>query len=198
MKPALTIMTLTCCVLLGHAQDRIPNDEAEAIAKVLSEHAAKLDKLQLKTTVDAAKPYGQRQDKYGAMVIPQTKLTLEVDKEVLPLGQFWLRNLSPVVNGKPVDGEKLRIVKVSADGEDHMLPFFLLGVRARADKSLELVVYAKDQEPLLTMPLEKAEAKQDLPLEFSVQKGDDGETAMLTLKVAGKYQAKIKVVRQDQ
>lgn len=198
MKPLLAILTLASCALLGHAQDRIPDNEAEEIAKVLNEHAGKLGNLQLKTTVDTAKPFGRRQGKLGAMVIPDSRLKLDAEKEVSPLGQLWLRNLSPVVNGKPVDDEKLRIIKVSADGEDHMLPFFLLGVRAKADKSLELVVFAKDKEPLLTVPLEKAEAKQDLPLEFSVQKGDDGETATLTLKVLGKYQAKIKVARQDQ
>ncbi|MBL8795698.1 MAG: hypothetical protein JNM56_17465, partial [Planctomycetia bacterium] len=121
MKPLLALVAAGCLAFLASAQDRIPENEATEIARVLNEHAAKLTNLPLKTTVDTAKPYGQRQGKYGAMVIPDAKLKLDADKEVLPLGQFWLRNLSPVVNGKSVDDEKLRIVKVSADGEDHML-----------------------------------------------------------------------------
>jgi len=197
VKPLLTILTAACFALVGHAQDRIPDNEAEEIAKVLNEHAGKLDNPQLKTTVDTAKSFGLRQGKHGAMVIPDTKLKLDAEKEVLPLGQLWLRNLTPQVAGKLIEVDKLRIVKVSADGEDHRLPFFLMGIRAKADKSLELVVYAKDKEPLFVAPLEKMEAKQDLPLELAVQKGDDGETATVTLKVAGKYQAKFKIVRQE-
>jgi len=201
MKKLTAVVVALALAPLGLAQDRIPPQEAEQIAQLLAENAAKVDKPQLKTDVDAGKPFGLRKGGHGAMVLPDKKLTADLlakaGKEVTPLGQLWFRQISPLQDGKVVAADKLRIITVNANGEDHHLPLFFLGVRKKADEALELVVYAKDQEPLLVVPLTKSEGTQELPLELEAQKGEAEKTAVFTLKVLGKYQAKLSVGAQE-
>lgn len=182
------------------AQERIPQEQAQKAAAMLAEHAAKLDGPQIKTEVDAQKPFGLQQGQRAAVIIPDKKLSEDAlskaGKDVVPLGQLWLRGLAPVADGKVLPNDKLRVVKVKADNQDHELPLCLLGVRKNKDGGLEMVVYGKDKEPLLSVPLKKMDVKQELPLELEAKRGDN-ETAQVLVSVLGKYQASLTVGRQQ-
>jgi hypothetical protein len=178
------------------AQEPLPAEQAQKIAAVLAEHAGKLTDAQVKTDVDAKKPYGVTKGELGAVVIPDKALTAEVltkaGKDVVPLGQLWMRGLTPVVSGNATAADKLRIVEVKHKDDKHDLPLLLLGARSAKGK-LELVVYAKDKEPLLVLPLETADHNQEQPIEFT-GKGE-GESGTITLHVLGKYQAELPVAK---
>jgi hypothetical protein len=58
---------------------------------------------------------------------------------------------------------------------DRPMPLLLVGVRRKGDKELELVVYGKDSEPLLTLPLKRVDFIQELPVELEWLLGDGGE-----------------------
>ena len=138
-------LVLAALAGLAAAQERIEPQEAQKFAKLFVEHAAKVGDLQLKLEPDADKPYGLKAGQVGAVVIPDKRLSQEalqkVGKDVTPVGQLWVRNMTAVAKDQPVGNDRLRIVTVTADGKDHPLPLFLLGVRKQADGALELVVY---------------------------------------------------------
>lgn len=198
MKRTVAVVALLVLVSAAPTQERVPDEKAQEIAKVLVEQVAKATDLQLKTDVDEKKPYAVHGGDRGAMVIPDKKLTADAlakaDKDIVPVGHLWFRQVSPYVNGKVTPNDKLRIVKVTAGGEDHALPFCLIGVQKNAKGELELVVYAKDKEPLLRAPLKKIDAKQELPLELQAKR--EGDTAQLTINILGKYQAVLTVAEQ--
>jgi len=201
MKPVTVIVSLMLFVGVAQAQpERIPPEEAQKYAKLFVESAGKLDGPQIKMEVDTDKPYAFKAKKHGAMVLPDKKLSADVlakaGKELVPLGQLWLVRMTLVAADQPTPADKLRLVKVTVNNEDHQMPLLLLGVRKNAKDELELVVYAKDKEPLLTVPLEKKEIQQELPLELEAKKGDNNR-AQILLNILGKYQATLIVAPQE-
>lgn len=180
------------------AQERLPQERAQQLARLFVPQAAKLTDAQLQTDVDLEKPCCITKGKLGAMVIPDKKLSAElldkVGKAVAPVGQLWMRGLTPVSGGTPTPGDKLRKVTVTIQGEDHQLPCCFLGVRQKAGGGLELVVYAKDKDPLLTLPLEKVAIEQELPIELDAKKGEN-DMGILIITALGKYQAMLTVAQ---
>jgi hypothetical protein len=75
------------------------------------------------------------------------------------------------------------------------MPLLLLGVRAKGEKGLELVVYAKENEPVVVVPLKKVDFVQDMPLNMEWQRGEK-QVDPLTMTVFGKYQAILPITRQ--
>jgi hypothetical protein len=200
MKKLLAAFVLGLFVNAASAQERVPQDQAVPIAKLLAETAAKIADAQIKIELDTAYPFGLKADEVGAMVIPVKNLSEETftkaGKDVSPVAQLWFKKLTTVVDNKTVPNDKLRLLKVSHNGEDFELPLFLLGVRKKADGALEMVVYAKDKQPLVVLPVEKAEANLELPIELEGKKtGED--TGELTLKLAGKYRVKLPLTKQE-
>lgn len=200
-KPTtLAVLSLVGGIALAQSPNRIPQEEARAYAKACVERAAVvLTDAPIKTEVDAEKPCAERGEGGGAMVIPDKKLTVKalagVGKDVVPVGQVWLRKWTLVVNGKPVPNDKLRIITVNLDDKDRPLPLFLVGVRKKGETDLELVVYAKDNEPLQVVPLKKLQTSPSLPLELEWSRGDK-DADNLTLNVLGLYQAVLKITSQ--
>jgi hypothetical protein len=135
----------------------------------------------------------------GAMTIPDKKLSkdkpIKPDQEVVPVGQLWLRKWTMVVGGKAVAKDRLRVVTINVDDKDRPMLLFLLGVRKKDKKDLELIAYGKDSEPILAVPLKKVDFIQDLPVEMEWQRGEK-ETDSLTGTVLGKYQAVLPVTRE--
>jgi hypothetical protein len=133
------------------------------------------------------------------MVLPQKNLKTvglaSVGDAIVPIGQLWLYNLTPMREGQAVGSEKLRLVKVSADGETATVPQCALGVRKSRAGALELVIFGKSKEPLLTVPLKTVEAKQQLPIDLDAQRESD--SGRITLKILGKYQATFDVTALD-
>jgi hypothetical protein len=192
-------LTVPLCLLLfagaAPAQERIPDEEARKLAKVLAVAATKKAKAPIATDADPDKAFGKRRDEHGGLFIPDKKLTAERLRkagkdEVVPVGQCWLRNLAPVVDNKVLTSSKLQIVPVTYDGQEFNLAVCFLAAR-QGEKGLELLVYSKDKTPLLKLPLKKDEIKQELPVEFSTDVEDD--RARLTMHLVGAYQTKLTV-----
>lgn len=193
MKTVLSTLGVLFLATVASAQERIPDEQAQRIAKHLAEKAATVGDAQVKTDVDTDKPFGLKHEEVGVMVLPDRKLSEDIlakaGKDVVPVGQLWFRGIAPVVDNQPASRDKLRFLDITVKDETLSLPVFLLGARKQKD-ALELVVYGKDKEPLVVVPLQKVESGQGLPIELEGKKSgeDRGE---LTLNVLGKYQAKV-------
>jgi hypothetical protein len=193
---------LTCCCLAALAADpnRLPQEDARAFAKPCVERAAELTDLPLKAEADPEQPCAVRGEGGGAMVIPDKHLSADrlakAGAEVVPVGQLWLRKWTPVRDGKPVPDDQLRIVTVRLDDKDRPMPLLLLGVRKR-DKAddPELLVYSRDGEPLLALPLKAVEVGGDVPVELEWRRGDK-DADELTITLLGKRRAVLAITRQ--
>lgn len=200
MKQLVAIVALFGLVAAASAQERIPREEAQQIAKLLVETADKADYLPLKAEVDAEKPFGIRKDNYGMMVIPDKRLSEEsfakAGSEATPVGHMWFRNLAPAKDGRVTPNNKLRILTLNFDGQDFLLPFCILAVR-KGNNGPELLFLGKDKEPLVVLPLTKIDAGQELPVELEAKKGETEGTGLITLNLLGKYQATLTVMEQE-
>jgi hypothetical protein len=202
MRYTLTVAGLLVAANCLWAQERIEPEQARKYARLFVEKSAKEPNLQLKIDADPERPFGIKDGELGAMVIPDKKLSPETltkaNKEVSPLGQLWVRNLTIVVKDQALPNDKLRVVTITAkDGQEHPLPLFLLGVRRKAaDLDLELVVYGPGKEPLVIAPLQKTTGTQELPLELDGEKGDNNRGTLI-VKVLGQYQAQLTLAKQD-
>lgn len=198
MKGVTVGVGLALCVGLAMAREPVPQGQAQEAARLLAGQAAKATDLPVKPDVDPEKPYGLKEGMVAALVIPDKGLTAEkvgqAGQGVLPVGQLWLRGLTPVVAGEATPGDKLRLIKVTVKNEDHELPLLLLGARKGAGGKPELLVYARGKEPLLTLPLEAADRNQEQPIELEGEKGEN-ERGTLVLHVAGKYRARLPLAK---
>jgi hypothetical protein len=179
---------------LALAVERIPDEEARRIAKALIAAEGKI-KPPLKVEVNPDKPFGKRHSDHAALVLPARQLSTEkIDKaaaEVVPVGEVWLRNLGPVVADRVVSSKRLQIVPVTYKDRELTLALCQLGVKRDKDR-LVLVFLSKDRHPLLTLPLEKCDEKQELPLEFLVNIGGD-DRAEVVLTILGKYRSRLEI-----
>jgi len=195
MKKLIGLLGLLLVAGPARTQERIPDEEARNIARMLVETAAKKVKAPITTAADPDKPYGKHKDEYGAMVIPDKKLSAERlakagKDEIIPVGQFWTRGLGPVVEGKVLSSKNLQMLMVTHNDKEYTLVLCYLGVRKGPKDSLELVVLSKDKTPLMKAPLEKTDEKQELPVEFSATiEGND--RAILKMNLHGQYRAKL-------
>jgi hypothetical protein len=202
MRRTIAVVTVLCLAGAGWAQERLPQEQATKLARHFAEEASKVSSPQLKTEVDAEKAFALHAGEAGVMFIPEKGLSADAfakaGAEPTPLGQLWMRNLVPTVQGKPVPEDKLRLLTVRVKDEDHHLPLSLAGVRKASNNQLELVLYGKDREPYLHAPVRKLETKQksDEPVVLEAQK-DAGDSVTITLTMAGEYQASIQVMKAE-
>ena len=109
----------------------------------------------------------------------------------VPIGQLWLKQLTPMHNGEAVAREKLRLVTVSGDGEEVTAPQCALAVRRNAGGTLELLVFGKDKEPIATAALKPLDITQSLPIDLAADR--EGDVGKVTVRILGKYQATLSV-----
>jgi hypothetical protein len=199
MKLLLTGVWVALIGVSQGGQDRLPLDEAQRYAKVCVELLGSLTDTPINLDVDVEKPCAVRGEGGGAMIVPDKSLSKErlakLGQDVVPVGQLWLRKWTPVVAGKPVAKDRLRVVTLRVDDKDRPMPLLLLGVRKHGDKGLELVGYARDSEPILALPLKRIEFIQALPVELEWQRGDKNADS-LTLSVLGQYKAVLPIARE--
>jgi hypothetical protein len=199
MKPSAAVVCFAVLAGLVAGQDRLSQEEARRYAKACVEQLGDLGDAQVATDVDAEKAVAVRGEGGGAMAVPDKKLSTEklakAGKDVVPVGQVWLRKWTVVAGGKAVADDRLRVVTVKVDGQDRPMPLLLVGVRPKGEKDLELVAYGKDAEPLLTLPLKRVDFVQEPPVELEWRRGEKDADA-LTLTVLGKYQAVLPVTRR--
>ncbi len=77
------------------------------------------------------------------------------------------------------------------------MPLFLLGVRKKGDKDLELVIYAKESEPLQVVPLKKLDQMQDLPVQMEWSRGDK-DSDKLTVNILGKSEVVLRIAQNGE
>jgi hypothetical protein len=185
---------------LAFASDsnRLSKEDAQRYAKVCVEQAAsKVTDAQIAIEANTEKPCATRGEGGGAMVVPDKKLTLKAmetaGKDVVPIGQLWLRKWKPVAEGKAVADDKLRVVMINVEGKDRPMPLLLLGVRKKGDR-LELVGYGKESEPVLVLPLKKVDfVEEAIPIEMDWERGDKFDR--LAVRILGKFATVIEISR---
>jgi hypothetical protein len=200
MKHSIIAVTLLVSLQLLPAQERLSKDEALKYAIAVTEAAKKITGAPLATDVDPQQPVAVREGDYGGMVLPQKKLSAEMLAKtekggITPVGQLWLHKLTPMRDGDPISSEKLRLVTVQAQGDEATVPMCPLGVKRTSDSALELVVFGKGKEPLLTAPLKAIDKKQEVPVDLEAER--ESESGRITLKILGKYQASFQVTELE-
>ena len=202
MKNRIILGCLCACALkLSAAEvETIPQEKSLKIAHQLVQAWAELDQTQLKINADESKPHALKAGKVSAMVIPDKSFSADSLKKpdvgVVPVGLLWTMNMAPAMDGKITSADKLRLITVKGDNEDQKLQLQLLGIRKKGD-SLELVVYAKGKEPLISAPLKSVETKQELPVEITGEKAGEN-SGRLTFHILGRYEASILMMAMEE
>jgi hypothetical protein len=180
MKYGTLVPALLLAVSAAAAQDRIPDEEAKKAAALLVEASAKV-KAPLPLKVDPNKPYGKRRNEYGALVIPaqglEAKTIEEAGDQPVAVGQIYFRGLAPVVENKVLPSKRLIPITVSHDGNEIKLGLCYVAVQ-KVEGKPTLLLFGEEKKPLLTAPLEKADEKQELPIEFRVTIEGEGRATV--------------------
>lgn len=200
MKRLLAFPFLLLPVSLALAVDVIPREDTLKVAFVIAADLKRLQDTPIPTEVDLKYAVALREGDHGALLLPEAKLDAKQiakpGKEILPLGQMWLRKLTVMRSGEPAGHAKLRLVPITYRDQENTAAVFTLGVRTGDNGAPELVLLSKDKTPLATAPLKKIEAKQQFPLEAdAVEEG--GASARVTLKILGQYEAEFQVAELD-
>lgn len=182
-----------------YGQERVDAARTNQISILLSITAQNTVKdPNVKTEVDFLKGYAMNKGDQVVLVIPDKNLTKEAvektgGKGVLPVGQLWLRDVVPQIGEKGASNDQLRFVKVELGKEslEAQLSYLALGRDDKAEPML--LVFGKGKEPLLKQKLEVNESKQELPIELELVAPEE-KPLELTLKLFGKYRAKIPLV----
>lgn len=195
MRAILAAMLFLVGFSLAQGQEALPRDEALKAAFQLCRDLPKMLDTPIPTDPDVKRLVGVHGDNRGLLILPESKLGLEAvaqaGPEAVSIGQLWLLKIVPVVGGQPAKADQLQMVTVSGDQENAAVALCALGVRQGAEGQPELLVYGKDKEPLLHVVLTPISDKQENPIEVSAEQQGDG--AMLTLKILGKYSASLAV-----
>jgi hypothetical protein len=199
MKPLSALAAVILLAVPAAAQEsRLPQEAAKGYAKVCVEQTGNPYSGPIATNVDPAKPCAEQGEGGGAMVIPDKKLSAKAiqqgGKNVVPVGQLWLRKWTLVVQDKSLPNDKLNMVHIHIEDKDRPMALLSLGVRKKGD-GLELLVYAKENQPLQIIPLQKIDIVQELLLEIEWKRGET-QADPLTLRVLGQYQAILHITRQ--
>ena len=195
MRAILAAVLFLASVSLAQGQETLPRDEALKAAFRLCRDLPKMLETPIPTDPDVKRPVGVRGDNRGGLLLPESKLCLETvakaGPEAAAIGQLWLLKVVPVVGGQSAQADQLQMVTVSGDQETAAVALCALGVRQGADGRPELLVYGKGKEPLLHVALTPISDKQENPIELTAEQQGDG--ALLTLKILGKYSASFAV-----
>lgn len=199
MKNIISALALLAALTTLLAQEKLSRDEALPYAKAVGSDLAQLKGTPLPTDVDLECPVAVKEEPYGGMVLPQKNLTADslakAGETIVPVGQLWLLRLAPMCEGTAVSSDSLRIARVQADGSEVSAPQCALGVRRAKSGSLELVVFGKGKEPIVTTALKAIESKQSTPLDLEAER--EGDSGKLTVKLLGKYQASFSVTELE-
>jgi hypothetical protein len=195
MKSIITATVLITGLLAAQAQERLPREEALKYACYASLDLKAMLGTPIPTDPDIKRPVAVKHENHGLMVLPEVKLSAQTfgtaSEAVKPVGQLWLVNLAPMRDGQVVSSDTLRMVHVRAGDQEADASCYALGVSKKADGPLELLVYGKEKDPLLRVPLKSISAQQENPIEMSGEAKEN--SGVVTLKFVGKYEASINV-----
>ena len=200
MKLLLVLLSALLLARVAPAQEHVPLEEAKQMAQLLAKSGGAIANPQIKVEPNLDQPRAIKGDGLGLLVTPDAKTTAaalaKADKDVVPIGQLWLYAIVPAPGGKAVSNSKLRFVNVTIKDKSAEVQFYLLGARKGDNGKLELVVYAKDKEPLLRLPLEATDGAQDSPIELQGRKSGD-DSGVLTLNLFGKYKTELTLMKPE-
>ncbi|MBM3852869.1 MAG: hypothetical protein FJ399_06900 [Verrucomicrobia bacterium] len=190
----------------GSAQELQPFSQ-EDLAKatpVLIAANAKLGDGPMKLDLAPDQATGFRAGDVGAIFIPDQRLKAEKrdknqrsrDKRgAMYVGQLWTSKLAPKVNATVVGTDRLRLVNIVADNKELELAVYALRIEKAGKKEMQLALYAKDNSPVLRVPLTAEKSKGAAPVVFAARRTGE-EDGVLELKILGRYKAEIPVARQ--
>ena len=191
-----------CTCTLVRAQERVPREQCLKAACQLSLDLKQLLDTPIPTDPDIKHAVGVAREEHGGLVMPETRLSADTlakaGKEPTPIGQLWLLKILPLRDGQPVKAEELRMVTIVGPANSpRTVAQCVLAIQKNADGKLELLVIGKEKKPMLTVPLKEtaAAAPGEDPIDISAAAQND--TAVVTLKIVGKYEASFEVGRAD-
>jgi hypothetical protein len=199
MRLILIALTLITSLSLASAQDKLSREDALKYAFLAAADLKQLQGTPIPTDVDLKQPVAVQDGEFGGLVLPEAKLTADAigkaGEQIVPVGQVWLLKLTPMKNGEAVGADKLRLAKVSHEGNEVQVPQCTLGVRRTSAGALELVVLGKTTTPILTVPLKAIDGKEQPGIDLVAER--DSEAGHITLTIVGKYQGKIDVTQLE-
>jgi hypothetical protein len=189
-------LTLILSAVVGplFAQEQLSREEALKYAFAVTVNLDQLQGTPIPTDVDVKRPIVLRDGEYGGMYLPESKLTLETiakaGEKAVSIGQLWLHKLAPVRDSETIGNEKLRIAKVTdTEGSQLEVPQCTLGVRRNASGALELLLFGKGTDPIVTAPLASVGDKTGPAVALEAERNDNG--GLLTITMFGKYKAQL-------
>ncbi len=206
-SPLLLIAALITAATL-HAQEpqAIPPEELAKATALLMDANTRVGDLPLKLELAPEQAAGFKAGDAGALLIPDKRLKIEKaakgDKaakkkakgEAMPVGQLWTLKLSPKDKDSVLPNDKLRLVKISAKDKDVELAMFTLGIEKAGKKEFQLVLYGKDSQPALRVPLTAEKSDSGAATLSGRKTGDD--SGVLELKLLGRFKVEIPVGKQ--
>ena len=194
------LVSVQLVTLSVSAQEVLPREEALKYAFMAALHEPAPAQAPIRVDADLKRPFVGYEGEYGVLALPETKISAAafqaLGKDVIPVGQLWLRRLTPMAGGSPVGSGELQVVRVQHEGESARVPMCLLGARRTESGGLELLVYGRGKEPLVRVPLAKVEHKQTVPIEVSGER--DSDSGRLQIHLVGQYRAEIQVTEFDE
>jgi len=195
MNRIIVVLSLFAAAQGAVAQEELSRREALKFAFYVSADLKVLQGTPIATDVDLKHPVVLHDGDYGAMVLPEAKLSPETVAKagdtVVPIGQLWLRKLTPLNGGEGVQGSKLRTVSIETESETASAVQCALGVKGDGSGGLELLVFGKDKNPVAKVPLKKIQGSQQHPIAMKAERTD--EAGRLTLTILGRYEARLMV-----
>ena len=192
-KPIPTLVALTALALtrFATAQESVPLEEAQNAARKVNAALPTLSNAPLSIDADLEKPHVLKGGGGGVMVIPDKKLTVDAltnaGPAITPVGQLWMLKVGIAHDGKTTPADRLRSVTITDGDKDREVQIYLLGARKNEQGTLELVIYAKDSQPLMTAALtSNTTGAQSLPLEITGRKNGE-DSATLGIHLFGRY-----------
>ena len=200
MKTFLCVAIALTTALASPAQEKLSREESLKIAFIIAADLKQMTGTPIPTDPDVKRPVVLKEGDYGAMLLPESKLSPEVfakaGKNIQPVGQLWLRKLAPMKEGQATESSKLRKVQVSPpQGGSEEIVCCALGVQKSDSGKLELLVFGTSADPLLHTELKPSSSKSDLLIDCDAEHKEEG--ALLTLKFLGKYEASLMVTDPD-
>lgn len=198
-RPAVALLTtLLLATAAAQAQEKLSRTESLRLAFVAASDLQAMLGTPIPTDPDVKRPVVVRDEDYGGMILPESKLRLEQLEQAgatpTPVGQLWLHKLVPLGDGEPVSASQLHPVTVRTDEGEATVTLCALGVR-KAAAGLELVVYGKGKEPVLHTPLQAKTSTAENPVDLSADRTDEG--GLLTVRILGRYEARFMVTDPD-
>ncbi|MCW5553312.1 MAG: hypothetical protein KIS67_14275 [Verrucomicrobiae bacterium] len=199
MKQILaTLLIVTTCYFAA-SQEQLPRREALKYAFLVSADLKTLQNTPITTDVDLKQPVALRDGDYGALLLPESKLTADAiakaGEQIVPIGQLWLHKLTPMRESGGVPSHQLRLVRVVGEEESGEAVQCALGVKSNGAGGLDLLVFGKERTPLLKVPLKQTERTQQLPIALRAER--EYESGRLTLNLLGRYEASFRVTELE-